>query len=142
MCGISGFFLNFKVDEKLLKKITQTIYHRGPDSMGFWFSEDDGVYMGHTRLSILDLSDKGNQPMKSSCGRYIISFNGEIYNFKDRAKDLKIKFGITFENGTDTIVLLELISRYGLEKALSLIEGMFAFALWDTKKKKVLFCQR
>ena len=141
MCGISGFFLNFKVDEKLLKKITQTIYHRGPDSMGFWFSEDDGVYMGHTRLSILDLSDKGNQPMKSICGRYIISFNGEIYNFKARAKELKKKFGIRFENGTDTIVLLELISRYGLEKALSLIEGMFAFALWDTKKKKLYFAR-
>ena len=73
--------------------------------------------------------------MTSSCGRYVITFNGEIYNFKELSIELKTKFSIKFKNGTDTIVLLELISKFGLKVALNKLEGMFAFGLWDKKEK-------
>lgn len=144
MCGISGFFLfkdlkDFNFEK--LKKITNTINHRGPDSRGFWYSKQDRIYLGHTRLSILDLSDRGSQPMTSSCGRFVISFNGEIYNFKKISQKLKKEFNIEFANGTDTIVLLEAISRYGLSEALKKIEGMFAFVIWDKKEKKVFLAR-
>ena len=75
--------------------------------------------------------------MTSSCGRYVITFNGEIYNFKELSKELKDKFSIKFKNNTDTIVFLELISKFGLMKALGKLEGMFAFGLWDKKEKKL-----
>ena len=140
MCGITGFFfLKANKDSYLssIKKMTTSLTHRGPDSFGYWSSNDNDVYLGHRRLSILDLSKHGDQPMTSLCGRYIITFNGEIYNFKELQKDLKKKFNINFKNKTDTIVLLELISKLGLRKALDKIEGMFAFGLWDKKDKKL-----
>ena len=138
MCGVSGcFFFNNKNNYlNSLKEVTNDIIHRGPDNIGFWSSQKDGIYLGHTRLSILDLSEKGNQPMKSLCGRYIISYNGEIYNFKKKTNELN-KSGIRLDNGTDTAVLLELIVQYGLTDAIRMIEGMFAFALWDNKLKKL-----
>ena len=115
--------------------MTSSLTHRGPDSFGYWSSEDNNVFFGHRRLSILDLSKSGDQPMTSSCGRYTITFNGEIYNFIELQNDLKKKFNIKFKNKTDTIVLLELISKFGLRKALEKVEGMFAFGLWDKKRK-------
>ncbi len=138
MCGVSGyFFFNNKNNYlKSLIEVTNNIVHRGPDHTGFWSSQQDGIYIGHTRLSILDLTEKGNQPMKSLCGRYVISYNGEIYNFKNKKNDLK-KSGIKMQNGTDTAVLLELIVQHGLKEAITMIEGMFAFALWDNKLKKL-----
>ncbi len=140
MCGIFGFFLFDKsndLNEHSLKLATESLKHRGPDANGSWFSEKDGIYLGHRRLSILDLSNKGNQPMISNCGRFVITFNGEIYNYRELALYLKTKYRLEFKNGTDTTVLLELISKFGLKKTLSLIEGMFAFALWDKKIKKL-----
>ena len=113
--------------------------HRGPDSFGYWSSKENNVFLGHRRLSILDLSKHGDQPMTSSCGRYVITFNGEIYNFIELQNDLKKKFNIKFKNKTDTIVLLELISKFGLRKALEKLEGMFAFGLWDKKEKKLFW---
>ena len=140
MCGISGviFFKEnkfFSLDN--LKKMTDSISHRGPDSSGLWVSENKRVFLGHRRLSILDLSKAGNQPMTSSCTRYVITFNGEIYNFIELSKKLRSTFNLNLKNGTDTIVLLELISKYGLKSALKYVEGMFAFALWDRKDKKL-----
>lgn len=145
MCGISGFQVikkskSFDKKKKLID-ITRIIQHRGPDDSGYWIDENKNVFIGHTRLSIIDLSRKGSQPMVSLNGRYVISFNGEIYNYKEIRSHLKKKLGIKFDNQTDTVVLLELISSYGLEKALSFIDGMFAFVLWD-KKKKSLFLIR
>ena len=118
MCGISGIFLlkknkNFDLDS--LKNMNNNLIHRGPDSFGYWSSDSKNVFLGHRRLSILDLSQHGDQPMTSSCGRYVITFNGEIYNFKELSIELKTKFSIKFKNGTDTIVLLELISKFGLK---------------------------
>ena len=140
MCGITGvFFLKNNKNYSLssIKEMTISLAHRGPDSYGYWTSEGNDVFFGHRRLSILDLSKSGDQPMTSSCGRYVITFNGEIYNFKELKNDLKKKFNIKFKNNTDTIVLLELISKLGLRKALEKVEGMFAFGLWDKKQKKL-----
>ena len=140
MCGITGVYFfkeNKKVNLSSIKDMTLNLSHRGPDSFGYWSSKDKNVYFGHRRLSILDLSTDGDQPMSSSCGRYVITFNGEIYNFIELQNNLKKKFDIKFKNKTDTIVLLELISKLGLKKALEMIEGMFAFGLWDKKEKKL-----
>ena len=140
MCGITGVYFfkeNKKVNLSSIKEMTLNLSHRGPDSFGYWSSKDKNVYFGHRRLSILDLSTDGDQPMSSSCGRYVITFNGEIYNFIELQNNLKKKFDIKFKNKTDTIVLLELISKLGLKKALEMIEGMFAFGLWDKKEKKL-----
>lgn len=140
MCGITGVYFfkdNKNVSLSSIKEMTKNLSHRGPDSFGYWSSKENNVYFGHRRLSILDLSTHGDQPMSSSCGRYVITFNGEIYNFIELQNDLKKKFDIKFKNKTDTIVLLELISKLGLKKALEMIEGMFAFGLWDKKEKKL-----
>ena len=139
MCGIAGILLkkSDNLDRRILEKITNSVDHRGPDSFGYWSSNDGRIHLGHRRLSIIDLSNDGDQPMISSCGRYVITFNGEIYNFKKLGNELIKKFNINFKNKTDTIVLLELISRYGLLAALKKIEGMFAFGLWDKRDKKL-----
>ena len=140
MCGITGvFFLkgNKNLNLSSIEEMTSSLTHRGPDSYGYWSSKENDVYFGHRRLSILDLSKHGDQPMTSSCGRYTITYNGEIYNFIELQKELKKKFNIKFKNKTDTIILLELISKFGLREALEKLEGMFAFALWDKKKNKL-----
>ena len=94
MCGVTGFILkkvkkNFDFQKKILE-MTKTLSHRGPDGMGVWISQNDGLFLGHRRLSIFDLSPNGDQPMHSLCGRYVISFNGEIYNFKILRKNFLI----------------------------------------------------
>jgi asparagine synthase (glutamine-hydrolysing) len=140
MCGVAGVvFFNDRHEFKLnnIRKMNDSLNHRGPDSEGFWISSNERVFLAHKRLSIIDLSANGNQPMVSSCGRYVITFNGEIYNFNELLKDLKSKFNINLQNKTDTIVLLELISKFGLDKALNQVEGMFAFGLWDKKEEKL-----
>ena len=137
MCGISGFQLlkksNLDCDEKI-RRMNNKVLHRGPDDVGYWRSVQDRVYLGHRRLSIIDLSPKASQPMVSFNERFVLTFNGEIYNFRrilseDKyLKDLDIR--------SDTRLLVELISSKGLKKAIEMIEGMFAFCLWDKKEKK------
>ena len=95
MCGISGFFLSnnystHKESLKILRNMTNVLRHRGPDASGYWSSERDNIYLGHRRLSIIDLSKSANQPMNSRNDRYIIIFNGEIYNFKKLKSELKV----------------------------------------------------
>ena len=138
MWNYRSFFLkgNKNLNLSSIEEMTSSLTHRGPDSYGYWSSKENDVYFGHRRLSILDLSKHGDQPMTSSCGRYTITYNGEIYNFIELQKELK-KFYIKFKNKTDTIILLELISKFGLREALEKLEGMFAFALWDKKKNKL-----
>jgi len=136
MCGISGFQLlkDINLDcDSLLKKINNKILHRGPDDQGNWKSEIDRVYLGHRRLSIIDLSSNASQPMISYNERFVLIFNGEIYNFKKLI--LKNKSLTDLEIKSDTRLLLELISMKGISNALKLIEGMFAFCLWDKKEK-------
>jgi asparagine synthase (glutamine-hydrolysing) len=109
--------------------------HRGPDSDGIYF--DDGFCMGHTRLSILDVSNNADQPMISSDGRFMIAYNGEIYNFQELAALLLSEFHIQLKTTSDTEVLVNLIQCLGIQQALEKLEGMFAFCLYDLKEKQV-----
>tara|TARA_B100001564_G_scaffold359754_1_gene382794 strand:+ start:447 stop:2372 length:1926 start_codon:yes stop_codon:yes gene_type:complete len=142
MCGISGFFLlnNFSTHREslqTLRNMTNVLRHRGPNASGYWSSEKDNIYLGHRRLSIIDLSKSANQPMCSNNERYIIIFNGEIYNFKKLKNELKSSFNVKFKTQSDTEVILELIVQFGFRKALDKIIGMFSLAVWDKKEKNL-----
>ena len=140
MCGIAGFIdNNLDYDyENVLKNMVFSLKHRGPDSQNYWKSNDKKILIGHSRLSIRDLSTRSNQPIKSDDDRYILSYNGEIYNTEDLKIFLKKKFSYSFNdrNVSDTIILLKLIELNGLENSLVLLDGMFAFFLLDQKRKK------
>ena len=132
MCGIAGFFPCPETDKNLsiLHSMSDALSHRGPDGEGVWC---DGIIgLSHRRLSIFDLKS-GFQPMHSRSKRFVISYNGEVYNFKAIRETLILK-GIEFVTDTDTEVVLQSIEHWGLKKALSKFHGMFAFALWDTKQ--------
>ena len=135
MCGIAGYYDQKGVDQDTLIKMNKILSHRGPDDEGIWKSNYIGF--SHTRLSIIDLSQNGRQPMQSQSGRYTITFNGEIYNHQEIRKKIPIKW----RSYSDTETLIESIQYFGLEQTLKKIEGMFAFALYD-KKKDQLFLVR
>ena len=144
MCGITGFFgakLKSDTSMNILKKMNSKLSHRGPDAEGYWFDQVEEIYFGHKRLSIIDLSRNGIQPMQSQNKDYIICYNGEIYNFDHIKKKLISEFNISFIGKSDTEVLLESISVYGLEKTLSLVNGMYAFSLWDRNNKTLYLCR-
>ena len=122
-----------------LKRMTDALSHRGPDGEGFWFDEDEKVGLGHRRLSIIDLSEAASQPMEYQSANYVITFNGEIYNYLE-LKNTLLKQGHYFQSDSDTEVLLAAYAQWG-EYCLDKVDGMFAFAIWD-KKKEVLFCAR
>lgn len=138
MCGIAGF-CNFAGDSiENLEKMKNRMVHRGPDTGGSYFSEDGRVALGHRRLSILDLSENGSQPMFSHSGRFVIAYNGEIYNHKEVAEKLLVEKKVKgFRGNSDTEVLLEAIEAYGIEKAVGMCKGMFAIALYDIKERTV-----
>ena len=142
MCGIAGLIgWSGSANEiaYLKKNIKSSLKHRGPDSSGYYSSIKDKVHFFHTRLSILDLSASGSQPMKSSCGRYIICFNGEIYNHQKLRQNLKkLQININWMSSSDTETLLEYISTLGLEETLKQVRGMFAFSLFDNRTKKII----
>ena len=139
MCGITGFIRSCSrdADRGTLKRMGETIIHRGPDAGGEYL--DDWVGLGHRRLSIIDLSPLGNQPMYSGDGRYLLVFNGEIYNFQELRDDLE-KGGYSFKSRTDSEVILALYQQDGTQ-CLQKLNGMFAFAVWD-RDDKVLFLAR
>jgi asparagine synthase (glutamine-hydrolysing) len=139
MCGIAGFFRTAAVDgsEATLRQMGAALRHRGPDAGGEYL--DDTVGLAHRRLSIIDLSPQGNQPMFSADGRLAIVFNGEIYNFRSLRQELE-QSGVVFHTGTDTEVLLTLYRQHG-PACLPLLNGMFAFAIWD-KTARTLFMAR
>ena len=132
MCGINGF--NFR-DGELIKKMNEATRHRGPDDRGLYL--DDGVSLGHNRLSILDLTPAGHQPMFDAAGRLAIVFNGEIYNFEEIRRELP---EYPFKSASDTEVILAAYGKWGAE-AVKKFNGIFAFAIWD-KEKKELFLAR
>lgn len=137
MCGIGGIFNTSFSDDQWrtsLEKMNRTLHHRGPDDQGIWWSSDLRGGVCHTRLSIQDLSQHGHQPMHSASGRYVVAFNGEIYNFKNLREELE-KQGSSFQGGSDTEVLLAAIEAWGLDSTLDKIVGMYAFALIDQSKR-------
>ncbi|MDQ3844082.1 MAG: asparagine synthetase B, partial [Bacteroidota bacterium] len=135
MCGIAGqISFNKPVQVQHLKQMTDALAHRGPDGEGHWINESGSVGLGHRRLSIIDLSACGAQPMHIG-NRYVIVFNGEIYNYIELREDL-LKKGYCFQSATDTEVLVWMYDAYQ-EKCLQYFDGMFAFALYDRQENKL-----
>jgi asparagine synthase (glutamine-hydrolysing) len=141
MCGLTGFWAPARLNSPLedtARRMADTLIHRGPDDAGVWVDEHAGLALAHRRLSILDLSPAGHQPMVSASGRYVIAFNGEIYNHLALRDDLqKVGAGETAPNGwrghSDTETLLAAFEAWGIEGTLQKTVGMFAIALWDRK---------
>lgn len=137
MCGISGI-INFLTPlNEYLHCINSSLNHRGPDNSGVWFDENLNIGIAHTRLSILDLSDSGSQPMTSSNDRYIISFNGEIYNHLELRKKIEIDNKIIWKSFSDTETILTCVSYWGIENTLKKLIGMFALAIVDLSERKL-----
>ena len=138
MCGIVGYFSkNSDSRKNIIKLMNDKLTHRGPDDEGTWFDNETGINLGHRRLSIQDLSKKASQPMVSFSKRFIIIFNGEIYNHNELRSIYKNELNVTWKSNSDTETLLEIIEKKGLKKSLEIIDGMFAFVIWDRKYKKL-----
>ena len=147
MCGIAGFLHGeANADRTRLETIGNSmataIAHRGPDAAGVWCDPQVGICLAHRRLSIIDLSAAGAQPMQSSCGRYVLAFNGEIYNFRDLrlAVEKAADFG-GWRGASDTEVLVEGVRVWGVEKALQNSVGMFAIAIWDRSTRELILAR-
>lgn len=132
MCGVAGVWAaEGKLDYELrTRQISNTLSHRGPDAEGVWIDRDARLALGHRRLSIVDLSVNGGQPMVSASGRYVISYNGELYNTGELRRQLSV-LGIAFRGASDTEVVVNAIEAWGLERAIVRLNGIFAFAVWD-----------
>lgn len=143
MCGIAGIFAYREsaapIDEQELLRIREAMIHRGPDGAGLWVSPDRRVGLAHRRLSIIDLSDAGAQPMATADGRYRITFNGEIYNYRELRKELEAK-GYRFRSNSDTEVLLCLYVEHGTDMVHRL-RGMYAFGIWDETKRELFLAR-
>ena len=142
MCGIAGFFTPTTkcVDNayQIAKAMADNIAHRGPDGAGVWVDDACGVALAHRRLSVIDLSDAGQQPMTSSCGRYVMTFNGEIYNHLQIRHDIQARgHPVVWRGHSDTETLIESIAAFGIDQALRSTVGMFAFALWDRSERAI-----
>jgi asparagine synthase (glutamine-hydrolysing) len=137
MCGINGIYSTVTIpDRSLIKQMNDRIVHRGPDDEGCWYSEN--VHLGMRRLSIVDV-EGGHQPMISSDGRLVLVFNGEIYNFQSLRNDLR-RLGHSFKTRSDTEVVLHAYAQHGTS-CFSLLEGMFALAIYDTKENQLILCR-
>lgn len=135
MCAIFGW-LGPGVDREQAARARDLMSHRGPDDRGAWQDEAAGVWLGHRRLSIFDLSELGHQPMLSASGRWVIVFNGEIFNFVELKSELE-RAGFAFRGGSDTEVILAAVEQWGLTEAIKRFIGMFAFALWDRDEARL-----
>ena len=140
MCGIAGLIdqrLRSSADQlgDTADRMVETLTHRGPDSSGKWSDVENGIALAHRRLSIIDLSPNGAQPMTSASGRSIIAYNGEVYNFDEIRKALTAEGRGPFRGASDTEVVLEACETWGIEQAVKRFIGMFAFALWDRKTR-------
>ena len=142
MCGIVGYWNKNGAEGSTVDKMATEIGHRGPDDAGIWLDEGSGLALAHRRLSIIDLSPAGHQPMISPCGRFILVYNGEIYNHQDLRADLENEGGhFDWRGHSDTETLLAGLRHWGVEGTLERLNGMFAFALWD-KAEHALFLAR
>ncbi|MGH8900392.1 MAG: asparagine synthase (glutamine-hydrolyzing) [Egibacteraceae bacterium] len=137
MCGLAGVLdldaaMSAEQLDETARMMATTLWHRGPDAGGTWCDPAAGIALGHRRLKILDLSEQGDQPMRSASGRYVLVFNGELYNFRELRRELA---GHPFRGTSDTEVLCEAIAAWGLERALERANGMFALAVWDAERR-------
>src|SRR5688572_6999226 len=135
MCGIAGFLSDttgLTARTTTLRTMLEVQKHRGPDAQQQW--HDEQISLGHNRLSIIDLSEEANQPMHSTCGRYVVVYNGEIYNYIEIRESLQHHF--EFHTQSDTEVLLNAYITWGSEM-LHKLNGMFSIAIWDKKEKKL-----
>jgi|LauGreSuBDMM15SN_2_FD.fasta_scaffold02587_4 asparagine synthase (glutamine-hydrolysing) len=142
MCGIAGAFIHGSDNDGISQAVSlmcQQMHARGPDDTGYWSDLDNGVALGHQRLSIIDLSERAKQPMISEDGRYTIVFNGEIYNYKDLRYSLEVR-GEIFLSKSDTEVILKLYHLEG-SAMLSRLRGMFAIAIWDRKARRIFLAR-
>lgn len=139
MCGFAGFFntSNLTDHARILECMGLELFNRGPDSFGIWFNSDDRIGLVHRRLAIVDLSAAGHQPMTSDSGRYIISYNGEIYNHQELRDELESIRQYNWRGHSDTETLLAAIEQWGLKITLQKATGMFGIALWDTLNKEL-----
>ena len=143
MCGIVGLISPKGVDKYTLSKMVSLLNHRGPDNSEIWINKNNTVGLGHSRLSILDLSSNGNQPMYSFDKKFIITFNGEIYNHLKLRKEINDDFNnsIKWNSGTDTETLINYYSLYGINKTLNNLKGMFAFAICHIESNKLILAR-
>ena len=139
MCGIAGFWnVRGGADKTLAERMALQIKHRGPDDAGVWGDDEAGVTLAHRRLSIIDLSPAGHQPMTSPCGRFVLVYNGEIYNHLELRADLEREGGhFEWRGHSDTETLLAALRCWGMVGALQRLNGMFAFALWDSRERRL-----
>jgi len=136
MCGIVGYWNKQGANVSTVEQMALRIQHRGPDSAGTWLNKEGELAMAHRRLAVLDLSPAGHQPMLSPCNRFVLTFNGEIYNHLELRVELERQGGnFNWRGSSDTETLLAALRYWGLEKTLKKLNGMFAFALWDNVEK-------
>jgi len=141
MCAIAGIFVPDESGSsynlsRLVTDMTSVMAHRGPDGSGHWADKKQRIFLGHRRLSVIDVTETGDQPMLSHDERYVVSYNGEIYNYPELRKFIETQNGgISWRGTSDTEILLELIVELGIEEALGRLDGMFAMAIWDRKDR-------
>ena len=145
MCGIAGFLDRSGTDGPerlyaLVTSMTDAIAYRGPDDSGAWSDAEAGIVLGQRRLSIIDLSAEGHQPMASADGNWMIVFNGEVYNFQELRKELEA-LGCRFRGHSDTEIMLAAFERWGVDASVRRFNGMFAFALWDRRERRLWLCR-
>ena len=139
MCGISGALAldpdAEPIDRSVVSRLNDLQRRRGPDGEGLWSSDDQRVVLGHRRLAIIDTGASGAQPMSDVTGRWVVTFNGEIYNYRALRGELE-QLGCTFRTSSDTEVLINAVAQWG-ERALRKLRGMYAFALWDLREREL-----
>ncbi|MEO1991121.1 MAG: asparagine synthase (glutamine-hydrolyzing), partial [Pirellulales bacterium] len=143
ICGFAGFLLNDAPAQSVVaEQMGAALQHRGPDASGSWADAEHGYAVAFRRLAIIDISENGNQPMISPSGRYVIAFNGEIYNHRAIRRQLEtIDNPHNWQGHCDTEVLLVAIEKWGVQKTLEDLDGMFAFALWDRQECRLILAR-
>jgi len=140
MCGISGIYSpGIKVDRNILQRMNHALSHRGPDDSGFFIDEENNVGLGHTRLTIIDLSSNAHQPMSNDTQDITVTYNGEIYNYREIRREL-IRKGHLFTSGSDTEVVVKAYEEWG-KSCLKKFIGMYAIAIWDARQKSLFLAR-